>query len=54
VEDEARAIGVLEIDAHREHMRLAFDPPRKVRPRLPLPFGERVGERGFRHKKFPR
>ncbi len=44
VVDEARAIGVLEIDAHREDMRLAFDPPRKVRPTPSPLWGEGWGE----------
>ena len=30
--DDAGEIGVLEIDADRQDMRLAFDPPGKVRP----------------------
>ncbi len=30
--DDAGEIGVLEIDADRQHMRLALDPPGKIRP----------------------
>ena len=47
--DHAGAVGVLEIDAHRQHMGLALDPAREIRPlvlhpsSLPLNSGNCAG-----------